>query len=190
MLAALMSSVVPRVAFPPPPTEDWAGLRAIVRAVIARTLNMPAAHPDVDDCTSETIRRAIEGRERLRSGEPMRPWVIGIARHVALDAIRARKRARDRRADGPESQSDLTDRVPDSKPGPFDRVARAQDAQKVRAALAKLPENTRRALELFHIEGKTYPEIATELAVPLGTVATWILRGRKAIAAELQGEIS
>ena len=94
MMAAFMTT---RAALPSSaPLEDWSGLRAIVRIVVARTLNVPPSHPDVDDCASETMRRAIEGRARLREGEPMRPWVIGIARHVALDAIRARKRARDR----------------------------------------------------------------------------------------------
>lgn len=190
MMAAFMSTVLPRA---PVRAEDWAEIRGVVRAVIARTLGIPISHADVEDCASETMRRAIEGRDRLRSGEPLRPWVIGIARHVAIDAIRARKRARDRHVDvPPESTSsvDVTDRVPDSKPGPFERVESAQNAAVVRAALAKLPENTRKALELFHIEGKTYPEIAAELGVPLGTVATWILRGRKAIAAEIQGESS
>lgn len=189
-MAALMTTRA--VANPPPAAlEDWSGLRAIVRAVVARTLNVPASHPDVDDCASETMRRAIEGRERLRDGEPMRPWVIGIARHVALDAIRARKRARDRHAEPPPESSpgpELTDRIPDSKPDAFERVAQAQGARAVRAALAKLPDGSRRALELFHVDGKTYPEIAKELGVPLGTVATWILRGRKAIAAEVTHE--
>lgn len=173
------------------PAEDWSGLRAIVRAVVARTLNVPPSHPDVEDCASETMRRALEGRSRLRDGEPMRPWVIGIARHVALDAIRAKKRARDRHVEPPPESSpgpDLTDRIPDSKPGPLARVEGAQEIAQVRAALAKLPEGTRRALELFHLDGKTYPEIAKELGVPLGTVATWILRGRKAIAEQVTHE--
>jgi RNA polymerase sigma-70 factor (ECF subfamily) len=192
MMAAFMT---PRVVPPPvalPPEEDWSALRLIVRAVVARTLNVPVSHADVEDCASETMRRAIEGRARLKEGEPLRPWVIGIARHVALDAIRARKRQRDRHVEpAPDSSSsvvDVADRIPDSKPGPFERVASARDAQTVRAALAKLPDGARRALELFHVEGLTYPEIAKEMGVPLGTVATWILRGRKALAAEVTNE--
>lgn len=186
-MAALMT---PRSVAPAPAAlDDWSGLRAVVRAVVARTLNVPASHADVDDCTSETLRRALEGRARLRDGEPLRPWVLGIARHVALDAIRARRRARARHVEPPPESSpgpELTDRIPDSKPGPFDRVAEARDARAVEAALAKLPDGTRRALELFHVGGKSYGEIAAELGVPLGTVATWILRGRRAIAAEVR----
>src|SRR6516225_1520615 len=67
-----------------------------VRAVVAAVLRLGRDHPDVDDCTHEALRRALEGRDRLREGEPLRPWVTGIARHVALDALRARKRQRQR----------------------------------------------------------------------------------------------
>jgi RNA polymerase sigma-70 factor (ECF subfamily) len=191
MMAALMTIPALAQVLPATPVDTGAelvGMRAVVRAVVARTLGSPLSHPDVEDGTHETFRRAIEGRERLRVGEPLRPWVIGIARHVALDVVRQRRRQRERTADLPptsESTPDLTDRLPDSKPSPFERVAEAESATAVRSALARLPDGARRALELFHLEGKTYPEIATILDVPLGTVATWISRGRKAIAETL-----
>ena len=35
---------------------------------------------------------------------------------------------------------------------------------------------------MFHLEGLGYQEIAVRLEVPLGTVATWVMRGRKAVA--------
>jgi RNA polymerase sigma-70 factor (ECF subfamily) len=162
-----------------------------VRAVVAKTLGSPLSHPDVEDATHETLRRALEGRERLRPGEPLRPWLLGIARHVALDVLRSRKRAMARLAPAPsaeDSSQELAERVPDSKPSPLERVVSAHTAAAVHAVLAKLPDGSRRALELFHLEGKSYPEIAKELGVPLGTVATWILRGRKALAVALNPE--
>src|SRR3954470_15347847 len=77
-----------------PAPDDTAALRGVVRAVAAAILRLGPDHPDVEDCASETLRRAIEGDTRLRRGQPRRPWVIGIARHVALDMLRARKRTR------------------------------------------------------------------------------------------------
>src|SRR3954447_16782576 len=76
--------------------EEVAALRPLVRAVIAATLSANRDDADVEDCAHETMRRALEGRARLRAGDPLRPWVTGIARHVALDMLRARKRARAR----------------------------------------------------------------------------------------------
>jgi RNA polymerase sigma-70 factor (ECF subfamily) len=143
--------------------------------------------PDVEDCTSETLRRALEGRARLRDGEPMRPWVTGIAKHVALDALRARKRARlraaprDDDANGPPS-TDAVERLPDTGPTAFDRFATAERDHVIRRALDRLPEGQRSALRMFHMEGLAYQEIAERLGVPLGTVATWVTRARKAVA--------
>ncbi|HVY46278.1 MAG TPA: sigma factor, partial [Minicystis sp.] len=89
---------------------DAAALSPVVRAVVASVLGERKDHPDVEDCTHEAIRRAIEGRERLRDGEPLRPWVIGIARHVALDVRRLRRRALREEpvgGDGPASSPEL-----------------------------------------------------------------------------------
>src|ERR1700747_1432479 len=98
----MISLFMPAVATVPSPLDERAFATATaqldphVRAVVAAILRLGRDHPDVDDCTHEALRRAIEGRRRLREGEPLRPWVAGIARHVALDALRARRRQRAR----------------------------------------------------------------------------------------------
>ncbi|HEY1691807.1 MAG TPA: RNA polymerase sigma factor [Polyangiaceae bacterium] len=164
-----------------------ADLRPHVRAVIAAMLGVGRDHPDVEDCAHEALRRAIEGRDRLREGEPLRPWVTGIARHVALDAMRARKRQRDRTAaparDADGEPVNPLDQVADTGPSPFDRLADARRKETIARALGALPEGQRRALTMFHMEGLQYQEIAARLGVPLGTVATWVMRARKSVAA-------
>jgi RNA polymerase sigma-70 factor (ECF subfamily) len=172
--------------------RDAAALRPLVRAVVASIVREPVDHPDVEDCTNETLRRAIEGQERLREGEAVRPWVVGIARHVALDALRARKRTRARDAgsgggdeDG-ETLAPLVERLPDPADDPFERVAKARRDATVRTAIEALPEGQRKALTMFHLEGLGYQEIAVRLEVPLGTVATWVMRGRKAVASAVE----
>jgi RNA polymerase sigma factor (sigma-70 family) len=164
-----------------------AELRPHVRAVVAAMLGVGRDHPDVEDCAHEALRRALEGRERLREGEPLRPWVTGIARHVALDALRARKRQRERTVtpsrDAEDGVSDVVERLPDTDPSPFDRLADARRREVIARALAALPEGQRKALTMFHMEGLQYQEIAARLGVPLGTVATWVMRARKSVAA-------
>jgi RNA polymerase sigma factor (sigma-70 family) len=164
-----------------------AELRPHVRAVVAAVLGVERTHPDVDDCAQEAVRRAIEGRGRLRDGEPLRPWVTGIARHVALDTLRARKRQRERTVTAPPSEDgsspDPLERVPDAGPSAFDRLADAERGAVVARALQSLPDGQRSALTMFHMEGLQYQEIAARLGVPLGTVATWVMRARKSVAA-------
>ena len=161
-----------------------------VRVVIAAVLAVSRDHADVDDATSETMRRAVEGQGRLRQGEPVRPWVIGIARHVALDARRARGRALRRAANVSDAEGELgpAARVPSPKPDPFEQLARARRDARVRDAVASLPDGSRQALTLFHLEDLAYEEISARLQVPMGTVATWIARGRKALQGTLAEE--
>ncbi|MFO0564384.1 MAG: RNA polymerase sigma factor [Polyangiaceae bacterium] len=166
--------------------DDWAeqaeSLSPLVRAAVAAVLREHRAHPDVEDCTHETLRRAIEGRSRLREGEPIRPWLLGIARHVALDTLRARSRHRMRIVE-PTREGDESplDRVPDSAAPVDERLDRAERAERIRSAMQRLPADQRRAIELFHVEGLGYGEIAQRMQVPMGTVCTWISRARRAI---------
>ncbi len=170
-------------------SREAAALRPLLRAVAASVLHSSPDHPDVDDAVSETMRRAIEGRARLRDGEPLRGWMVGIAKHVALDTVRSRTRALKRQPEAsPDSTRDSTDRIPDSKPSPFDRAARTQEMARLEAVLGELPDKQREAVVLFFIEGLSYVEIGKKLDVPMGTVATWILRGRQKLAAVLRRE--
>ncbi len=192
MLAVLL---LPTTAPSAPPAsrsaqlpDELAALRPVVRAVVAAALRAAPTHADVDDAVAETMRRALEGSSRLRDGEPLRPWVIGIAKHVAMDVHRARARIATVRSD--DSASDLADRVPDSAPSAFDRLALAQDRKRLDGALAELPGGMRQALLLFHADGKSYAEISAQMKIPVGTVATWILRARRALAEALAEETS
>jgi RNA polymerase sigma-70 factor (ECF subfamily) len=162
-----------------------AALLPDVRAVVAAVLGVGRSHPDADDAANEAMRRALEGRGRLQAGLPVRPWLLGIARHVALDARRSRGRTAARTAPDHTDGSAAVDHVAATRPNPFELLAEARRAAKVRDALATLPEGPRQALTLFHLEGLGYDEITRRLGVPMGTVATWVSRGRKALLGEL-----
>lgn len=163
---------------------ETAALQPAIAAVIACVLGERRDHPDVEDGTNETLRRALEGRARLREGEPVRPWLLGIARHVAIDV--RRKRRRERALGEPNVTDDgmepLVMRVPDPAPAPDERAAKAERARRITAALDVLSQNQREAMVLFHVEGQGYQQIADRMGVPLGTVATWLSRGRRTLA--------
>lgn len=190
MLSALMSTALLAGPAPASVPEQTAELRPVVRAVVACVLKERQDHADVEDCTNEALRRALESRADLRG--PLRPWVLGIARHVALDTLRARQRQRARIADAPPASEDstpnLVDRLADPEEGADQKLEAAERARRVRRLMATLPEGPRKALELFHLDGLGYQQIAERLGVPLGTVATWVTRGRRALAEALEAE--
>jgi RNA polymerase sigma-70 factor (ECF subfamily) len=98
-------------------------------------------------------------------------WLIGIARHRAIDATRSRRhraRAReelldDERVAGGGAGDGYAD----------DLMLRAV----VRAALAELPASQRQAIELGYYGGLTHSEIAAQLGEPVGTVKSRMRMG-------------
>jgi len=107
---------------------------------------------------------------------------------VALDMRRARGRSVRRAASDHADGTAAIDHLPGTRPGPFEQLADARRAARVKEALATLADGPRQSLTLFHLEGLGYEEIARRLHVPMGTVATWVSRGRKALQSELGEE--
>jgi RNA polymerase sigma-70 factor (ECF subfamily) len=161
-------------------------LRPAVRALVGHVLGLLPGHPDLDDCENEVYRRTFEGRARIDPEAPLKPWVLGIARHVALDAHRARRRAARRAAEEPvEDGEPAVEKLADAAPGPEERAVLAERARRIDRALERLPAEQRRAL-LLHSEGLGYGQIAKQIGAPLGTVCTWIARARQGLKETLQ----
>ncbi|HZH90696.1 MAG TPA: sigma-70 family RNA polymerase sigma factor [Pyrinomonadaceae bacterium] len=97
-------------------------------------------------------------------------WMVTLARSRAIDRLRAlqsRQRADDTALrDAPEAVGDAGD-----------DVYHGEQREIVRAALAEIPEEQRRALLLAYFEGLTQSEIAERLGQPLGTVKTRMRSG-------------
>jgi RNA polymerase sigma-70 factor (ECF subfamily) len=99
-------------------------------------------------------------------------WLIGIARHRAIDAMRSKRergRAREQTFDSDWPTGDEVD--------PGSEVARRLLRDMVRAALDELPPNQRQAIELAYYGGLTRAEIAARLNEPIGTIKTRLRLG-------------
>lgn len=167
--------------------DELAACRPQVLTLVARLLRRTESDPDVQDCAHESLRRALENRERLRPGEPVKPWLLGIARHVAMDVLRGEYRKRSRiHAEPPSGPTEsLVERQADPSPSPEALAESRRLTRDLALALEGLPPEQREALLLFHREGLGYKEIAERLKVPTATVGTWILRARKHLASKL-----
>lgn len=93
----------------------------------------------------------------------LRPWLMTVVRNRAIDRVRSRRFNVD--VDDADERSLLR-----TGPNPtWDDAVRRTSAGEVRAAMAELPDDQRRAIELAYFEGYTYREVADLTGVPAGT---------------------
>lgn len=172
------------------PMDALAGCRPQVETLVARILRRAKDDPDVQDCTNETLSRVMERQDRRKDDADLLPWVLGIARHVSLDALRSeyRRRARTAPAVQGDGKDDPIQLLPSDEPSPEAKASERQRMQELGKALASLPPQQREVLLSLHLEGLSYREVAARFNVPIGTVGTWVLRGREALALALQRE--
>ena len=111
-----------------------------------------------------------------------RPWLLRLVRNLAIDKLRTQ--AAHTRTDGA-----FTDEPQALPAQPDDLVEYSQRAGRVRAELAALPVEQRRAIESAYFEGLSHGEIAQRDGTPLGTVKTRIRDGVLRLRARFIGEV-
>ncbi len=159
---------------------DARALAELVRAH-ARSVHQLCFHlagpSDANDATQEALEKIVS---RIRTFDAskgtFRSWALAVARHMCLD--RLRRRGRERRAFHADGESE-TAAAATELPDPERELLARLGATELRDALAKLPEPMGTALVMFHVHEASYEEIASALEVPMGTVMTWLHRGRK-----------
>ena len=95
----------------------------------------------------------------------VRPWLLGIVRRRSIDELRKLGVHERRRVEAEGLEERFAAR--DSTDG---QVLHAERSTSVSTALAALPEDQRRVLELAYFDGWTQTQIAERLGLPLGTV--------------------
>ena len=127
---------------------------------------------DADDAAQEAFLSALDRIETYDRGRPFGPWLMRIATNAAIDLLR---RQTVRRAEVlPE-----TVRSPDRSPEADAAVAEMRE--RIRVALAALPERQRMAVVLFDVEGYPHADIAELLGIPEGTARSDVFHGRRAL---------
>ena len=143
---------------------------------------------DASDATQDALVRIVTAIHKFNPDKgSFRTWALTVARNLCRD--RLRRRGLENRTFIANGES-ATEWVASDVPSP-ERVALARiETRRLNDALDMLPDKMRLAVVLYHSHGSTYEEIASTLEVPIGTVMTWLHRGRKRLRAALaaQGE--
>jgi RNA polymerase sigma-70 factor (ECF subfamily) len=132
------------------------------RLVYAIALRIAGDHQIAEEVTQDVFHAIWQSANTFQPGGNGLSWLMGIARHRAIDATRSRRyRARQREMTLLDDQNSL-----DSEQ-PTDRLLVRET---VRDALVTLPTAQRQPLTLAFYGGLTHSEIADRLGEPVGTI--------------------
>jgi RNA polymerase sigma-70 factor, ECF subfamily len=147
--------------------------------LVTRALRSAGTPPaDVDDAVQRTFIVAARRQADVRDGAE-RSFLLQIALNVAAHARRSVARRRE------VPVSEAPERVDIDTP---ERLASLhRERQRLERVVAELPADLRTVFVLFELEGRTMAEIAGQLKIPAGTVASRLRRARQQCRQRLQG---
>lgn len=112
-----------------------------------------------------------------------RTWLLTIVHHKAIDAVRRRSgRAERALPEGPEE-------FVSTHGNPEEQAVWNMEAAAVRDALARIPDDQRRTIEMAYFMGMTHVEIAEQMNVPPGTVKSRLRIGLEKMRAYLRTKV-
>ncbi|MGW1149511.1 RNA polymerase sigma factor [Streptomyces sp. NPDC002454] len=167
---------------------DHAAVRALYdkhAAVMLRLIRRISSDREVsEEILQEAWLAVWRSAGGFRGESSVRSWLLGVARRQAHNQLR---RSRPCPVELAEAQH-----VPDPAPSVEDQIVRRAERAELLAAVRLLPEHLREVLVLVLVEDLAYPEVATVLAIPVGTVKSRMAHARRRLggiltAARLEG---
>jgi RNA polymerase sigma-70 factor, ECF subfamily len=128
-----------------------------------------------EDAVSETFIDAWQHAGRYEGRASVSSWLIGIARHRALDAARRRPTE--------SLECDAAQNAVDPARDPEAELGHKDTGAVVRAALAALSREHAEIIDLVYDQEKSIREIAEILGIPENTVKTRMFYARRRLAA-------
>jgi len=140
-----------------------------------------------EDITQEVFLRIWRRPDRY---VPQRgrfaPWLLSVTRNEAIDQVRSRGRRRRHEFLVEQPERELP---ADGGQDPDLMAELADERRRIRRALANLPVEQKRTIEMAYFGGYTQQEIAALLDEPLGTVKTRIRLGMRKLRVLLTPEV-
>jgi RNA polymerase sigma-70 factor (ECF subfamily) len=183
-----------------PPTDDGPHpldryrdyLRLLARLHLDPRLQ---AKLDASDFVQQTLLQAHAHQDQFRgqTDQEWLAWLRSILANVLAGAVRqyateARDLARERSLDGAleQSSSRVEEWLAANHSSPSERAVRCEELLRLASALAQLPDDQRRVVELHHLRGCTVTEVAEAVGKTKPAVMGLLFRGLKSLRQNLQ----
>ncbi|MEM9755276.1 MAG: RNA polymerase sigma factor [Pseudomonadota bacterium] len=149
--------------------------------VVSHAARVLGNRTEAEDVAQEAMLRLWRAAPDWRPDGAARPrtWLYRVTANLATDRMRARR---------PTAPIDAAEAVPDGEPSAAETIDDVARLSALDAALATLPDRQRQAVVLRHIEGLSNPEIGAVLDISVEAVESLTARGRRALAAALEGK--
>ena len=138
--------------------------------------------PKAEEVTNDVMIEVWKSARRFEGRSSVSTWIIGITRHLSLNAIRGKKW----RTVDVETVTDLAD-TDETGEAMHDRDALKET---LRRALAKLTPEHRDVVELTFFHGHSYQEIADIVGCPENTVKTRMFHAKKQLKVVLGARVA
>ena len=160
--------------------RDEVALKALydltARKLYGLSLRVVGSAEAAEDALQETFVQVwrTAGDYRASLSPPM-AWLGLIVRSRSMDSLR--RRAAERSHLTQELDETLADTLEGDAPDPLDTSLASQQAWALHQCLGQLEHKQREVISLAYLRDLSHGELSERLALPLGTVKTWIRRG-------------
>ncbi len=165
------------------------------KPVFSLVFRMVRDRERAEDVAQEAFVKAFNAIDTYDPRYKFSSWLFKIANNLAIDRLRKRELdtvsihgAPDARSNEDEERTSIT--LPSTGESPEEYVENRELGGQIEDAMGRLRPEYRTAVLLRHVEGHTYDEVAEIMDVPLGTVKTYIHRGRAELKEMLAGAVA
>jgi len=130
--------------------------------------------PDVaEDLLHDVFLKIRDNIGQLKDMEKIQPWMYRIARNVIIDHFRLQQKTRSNEDNLPDEEGETEG----------NRMGEAENW--IGSYVQALPENYRKAVQMFELEKKSLAEIADSLHISYTNARSRVQRGRNALKKNL-----
>jgi RNA polymerase sigma-70 factor (ECF subfamily) len=169
---------------------DQSAFAALVEAhqavVFGTVLRLVQDREVAADVSNRAFYRAYEHLASFDDSRPLRPWLVRIAAHEALNALRTRCRDAAQTIGGEAAEIEFAQIA--GGPDPAEVLPRRERSTAIRAAVERLPEGQRVVVVLRYFADLSYAEIAELTQQTVNNVGVLLLRARERLRRELETE--
>lgn len=144
-----------------------------------------------EDLAQDTFIKVLNALDRYNPEYKFSSWIFKIAHNTTIDHIRKKEPQTLSLHGSPhartQEQAEATSfTAVDTAEDPEQYTQSQELGSEIEAAIQELRPVYREAILLWHVEGRPYDEIADIMDLPLGTVKTYIHRGRNELRKKLE----